>query len=336
MNPSWRAFWFGLVGLFLGACLVWWGTPRPRAPAPWPVPQVVQKVKHSVVVVLTSRTEPGRGEVQGIGSGVVLTAQGDIVTNYHVVAGARQVTVVLSTGQRYSAQIVGTDPPTDLALLRIHPKKPLVPLPLANSRRLQPGELVVAIGHSLGLTHTVTVGVISATNRTLYRDGWEYRLIQTDAAINPGNSGGALVNMHGQLIGINSSKIAQAGVEGIGFAVPAQTVQYVTNQLLRYGRVRRPWLGVVVQSLARSTPGLWVAQVADRSPAFDAGIRAGDFITQFNRRPVYRLRQLMAALQAVHVGQRVPVTVLRGPRSWTVWVTVSAIPGAGVRLRQTV
>lgn len=277
----------------------------------WPVVAVAKRVGPSVVVVLNNGVHAKKEHMKGMGSGVVLNRAGDIVTNYHVVQGADALTVVLSNGHRYRAQVVGLDPPTDLAVIRIHAQN-LVPAEFARSAHIEPGQLVVAIGNSLGLTHTVTVGVISAKDRTLYRDGWQYHLIQTDAAINPGNSGGPLVNDQGQLIGINSSKIAQAGVEGIGFAIPSDTVHYVVNQILRYGRVRRPWIGAVLQPVPDRSLGMMVVSVIPGSPADKAGIKPGDLLTTINNRPVHGIRDIVQVLERSSIGRRVRVDVLRG------------------------
>lgn len=215
-----RILLVGIAGLLVGAWLMTAITSRPYSSGlNWPVVAVAKRVGPSVVVVLNNRRSGTTQTVKGMGSGVVINRQGDIVTNYHVVQGADSLTVILSNHRRYRARVVGVDPPTDLAVIRIHAAA-LTPIVFARSSAIEPGELVVAIGNSLGLAHTVTVGVVSAKDRVMYRDGWQYHLIQTDAAINPGNSGGPLVNTEGQLIGINSSKIAQTGVEGIGLPAP--------------------------------------------------------------------------------------------------------------------
>lgn len=218
-GKEWTAFLFGLFGVLLGALIVYQTFSQIPQSLNWPVVSIAKKVDPSVVIVLNKQKDSTQLQTKGIGSGVILNRQGDIVTNYHVVANANALVVVLSNGKRYHAQLIGEDAPTDLAVLRIHASH-LRPIAFASSRTIEPGELVVAIGNALGLSHTVTTGVISAKDRVMFRDGWEYHLIQTDAAINPGNSGGALVNSQGQLIGINASKIAQTGVEGIGLPIP--------------------------------------------------------------------------------------------------------------------
>ena len=265
--------------------------------------------------------------MKGMGSGVILNRQGDIVTNYHVVQGADSLTVILSTGRRFRARVVGVDPPTDLAVIRIHADN-LVPIQFARSAHIEPGQLVVAIGNSLGLTHTVTVGVISAKDRVMYRDGWEYHLIQTDAAINPGNSGGPLVNDAGELIGINSSKIAQAGIEGIGFAIPSDTVQYVVTQLLHYGRVRRPWIGATLQPMPNRSLGMLVVAVTPGGPAARSGLKPGDMITSINGQPVHRLRDVIRVLERTAVGREIRVGVVRGSETLQVSLRLQESPPA--------
>ncbi len=218
-RKEWKHFVAGLIGVFVGALIVYAAVARTPQTLNWPVVQIAKKVDPSVVIVLNSQRQGGRLKVRGIGSGVILNRQGDIVTNDHVVADASRLTVVLASGRRYRAALVGTDRLTDLAVIHIRAGD-LRPIVFASSKIIEPGELVVAIGNALGLSHTVTTGIISAKDRVMFHDGWEYHLIQTDAAINPGNSGGALVNAQGELIGLNSSKIAQAGVEGIGLPMP--------------------------------------------------------------------------------------------------------------------
>lgn len=323
-----KAIIVGVAGLLVGAWLMSFWSPRPTSPAlNWPVVAVAKRVGPSVVVVLNNRVEGRKEEMKGMGSGVVLDRQGDIVTNYHVVQSAHSLTVMLSTGQRFPARVVGVDPPTDLAVIRINAKH-LIPVTFTQSSNIEPGQLVVAIGNSLGLTHTVTVGVVSAKDRVMYRDGWEYHLIQTDAAINPGNSGGPLVNDQGQLIGINSSKIAQAGIEGIGFAIPSDTVKYVVGQLIHYGRVRRPWLGATLQPTQSRRLGLMIVSVAPQGPAALAGLKPGDLITSINGQAVHTLRDVVRVLERTAVGKRVRVGVLRGSQSMTINIQLQETPHA--------
>lgn len=326
MTKSIKALIIGIIGMFIGAWLMTIAVPQTlNSGLHWPVVSVAKRVDPSVVVVLNNRVVGHREQLRGMGSGVVINQEGDIVTNYHVIQGADSLTVVLNRGQRYRARIVGTDPTTDLAVIRIHDQH-VVPIHFGSSRTIQPGELVVAIGNSLGLSHTVTVGVVSAKDRVMYRDGWEYHLIQTDAAINPGNSGGALVNDQGQLIGINSSKIAQTGVEGIGFAIPSDTVQYVVTQILRYGHVRRPWIGATLQKVPGKEFGMLVTAVTPGGPAALSGITTGDFITSINRHPIHGLRDVMQVLEHAAVGQTVSLGVIRGNAVLTLAIKLKETP----------
>jgi serine protease Do len=194
----------------------------------------------------------GRSSLQerATGSGVIIDEKGFIVTNYHVIENARELIVTLSSGDEVPATVVGTDPPTDLAVLKID-KEGLPAAELADSDVLHVGEPAIAIGNPLGLDfqQTVTLGVVSARERSITIQGQKFTFIQTDAAINDGNSGGALVNIYGQVIGINTAKIKIPGVEGMGFAIPANTVKEITRDLITQGRVERPWLGVYLSTL---------------------------------------------------------------------------------------
>lgn len=326
-----RAWWpsllAGFAGVLAGVAVIL-AVGRPSAsPAglSWPVPAVARRVAPSVVVVLNQQRESGGTKTRGVGSGVVFDRQGDIVTNYHVVRGAARVVVILADGHRASARVIGVDPPTDLAVIRVRAPR-LVPIHLASSSGVEPGELVVAIGNSLGLVHSITVGVISATDRTLYRQGWPYHLIQTDAAINPGNSGGPLVDMSGGMIGINSSKIVQTGIEGIGFAVPSNTVRYVADQLIRFGKVRRPWLGAVLQGMTGPAPGLLVVAVTPGGPVARAGLLRGDIITRIDASAVRSVQGVVQILSSCRVGQRVVLTVWRGGEPRQLRVQLGAEP----------
>lgn len=326
MSMRIRVVLVGLAGLLVGAWLMTVLAPNSDiARLNWPVVAVAKRVGPSVVVVLNNRVSGGNEHLKGMGSGVVLNSRGDIVTNYHVVQGADSLSVILSNHHRYRARVVGVDPPTDLAVIHIQAPH-LVPIRFARSSAIEPGQLVVAIGNSLGLAHTVTVGVVSAKDRVMYRDGWQYHLIQTDAAINPGNSGGPLVNTEGQLIGINSSKIAQAGIEGIGFAIPSDTVQYVVSQLMQFGKVRRPWIGATLQPLPNRSLGMLVVSVAPGSPADQAGLHPGDLIAAINGHAVHRVRDVIDVLEHAHVGGRIRIQVLRGNTKLRLSLVLKEIP----------
>ncbi|MCL4493260.1 MAG: trypsin-like peptidase domain-containing protein [Firmicutes bacterium] len=324
-GKGWRSFLFGFLGVIVGALIAYHTLRRTPDALNWPVVSIARKVDPSVVIVLNKQRENRQLRTKGIGSGVILNRQGYIVTNYHVVASANELFVVLSSGKRYHAHVVGEDPASDLAVLKVKAGN-LQPIAFSSSGTVEPGELVVAIGNALGLSHTVTTGVISAKDRVMYRDGWEYHLIQTDAAINPGNSGGALVNAQGQLIGINASKIAQTGVEGIGFAIPSNTVKAISTQLIKYGHVRRPWLGAALESAGSNSVGLLVVGVAPGSPAAKAGIRNGDFLVSINDVRVHQMQDIIPVIQKAGVGRIVQVGILRGNQPLTVSVKLGELP----------
>jgi serine protease DegQ len=226
---------------------------------------------------------------QSLGSGVIVDAgQGYVLTNNHVISGATEISVTLADGRSFEAEVIGTDPDTDLAMIRI-PAEDLQALPLADSNQLRVGDFVVAVGNPFGLGQTVTSGIVSALGRTGFR-GLEFQnFIQTDASINPGNSGGALINLRGELVGINSAIFTPSGGNvGIGFAIPSAMARYVMGQLAQFGEVRRGTLGLYVQNLTAELAGAFgvengkgalVAEVSEGSAAERAGIQAGDVIT---------------------------------------------------------
>ncbi len=233
---------------------------------------------------------------QSLGSGVIVDAgEGYVLTNNHVIAGADDISITLSDGRSFEAEVIGTDPDTDLAMVRI-PAEDLQALPFADSNRLRVGDFVVAVGNPFGLGQTVTSGIVSALGRSAFR-GLEFQnFIQTDASINPGNSGGALINLRGELVGINSAIFTPSGGNvGIGFAIPSAMARYVMGQLARFGEVRRGTLGIFVQDLTVELAGalgleigrgVLVAEVAKKSAAERAGLLAGDVITAIAGYPV--------------------------------------------------
>ncbi len=262
------------------------------------------------------------GEVNGTGSGVLITPDGYILTNSHVVSGALQLEVSLADGSNYPAQLIGQDPDTDLAVVRIGANG-LRAASLGNSDKLRVGQLVIAIGNPLGFQTTVTAGVLSATGRSLRSQNGRLieNILQTDAALNPGNSGGPLVDTHGQVVGINTAIIA--GAQGICFAVPINTARWVAGLIIKEGKVTRGYLGISCRQqplhpivnrsfkLPNKT-GVMIEQVATNSPAAGAGLRAGDVIVSFDHQPVANIDQLHRLLSRNVIGREVPLTALRG------------------------
>lgn len=256
---------------------------------------------------------------QNVGSGVIFDKKGYIVTNNHVVGNNRQVNVALSDGQVVTGKVIGTDSVTDLAVVKIPGSDKLPVAEFGNSDSLQPGEIAVAIGNPLGLEFrgTVTVGVISALNRTLDDVEQQIKLIQTDAAINPGNSGGALCTADGKVIGINSAKIAKAGVEGMGFAIPINQVKVIVSQLISNGHVTRPYLGLygIDKTLAARNGiswdhngGIYVYKIADGSPLDGSDIVRGDYIMQINGKATNSLSELRNVMMNYKPGDKVTIT----------------------------
>ena len=261
-------------------------------------------------------------EIRGLGTGMITDAQGHILTNNHVVGGASKVQVLLADGSRYEARVVGTDPKTDLAVVKIDAGKPLPHVRFGDSDAVEVGEWVVAIGHPRGLDQTVTTGIISAKHRRGITDPSGYQdFLQTDAAINPGNSGGPLLNLRGEVVGVNAAIASTSGgFEGIGFAIPSNMAVYISRELIAKGKVERGWLGVSVQDLTHelsrtlgieATRGALIAEVHKASPAEKAGLRQGDVVVAFNGKEIRDASQLRNEAAASPIGKEVRVTILR-------------------------
>jgi serine protease Do/serine protease DegQ len=276
---------------------------------------------------------PQQREFQSAGSGVIVDApRGYIITNAHVVENASEITVQLLDNRSLTAKVVGKDEGSDIAVLKVQAAN-LVQIPIADSDLTEVGDYVVAIGNPFGLGHTVTSGIVSALGRSgINPDGYE-DFIQTDASINPGNSGGALVNMNGELVGINSAILSRSGGNiGIGFAIPANMMKIVMNQLVKNGSVKRGALGVNIQTLTPdiaqsmelgNVQGALVSQVVEGSAAEKAGVKAGDVITAVNGRPVKDAAALRNSIGLLSIGSKVDLSLLRDGKPRRVTAVVS-------------
>ncbi len=319
--------------------------------------EVAERLKPSVVnISTTQKVQPSRRQTEpffrgpfreffgeefferfferrSLGSGVIVDAKGTILTNNHVVEQADEIQVTLVDERTFQAKVIGTDPKTDLAVIRIEGAKDLKPASLGNSAKIRTGDFVIAIGNPFGLSHTVTVGVISATGRagmgiTAYED-----FIQTDASINPGNSGGPLLNIDGQVIGINTAIVASG--QGIGFAIPITPAREIMEQLIKEGRITRGWLGVLIQPLTpdlarqfgvKAGEGVVVGDVLEGGPAEKAGLTTGDVIQAVGGKPVTDVRGLQRVVAALRPGTQVAVTVNRKGKDVTLNATVGQMP----------
>ena len=273
-------------------------------------------------------------ESQSLGSGVVVDAKkGFIITNNHVIDKADEITVTLRDNRKLKAELIGRDPETDIAVIKVEPDK-LSAVELSNSDALRVGDFVIAIGNPFGLGQTVTSGIVSALGRRgLGIEGYE-DFIQTDASINPGNSGGALVNLRGELVGINTAILSPGGGGnvGIGFAIPANMVQDVMHQLIKHGEVKRGRLGIYVQDLTEelanafgldSLKGAVVSQVMEESPAQKAGLRAGDVIVLLNSRAVDSTGDLRNIIGLLRVGSTVDMEIVRNGKRKNITVVIT-------------
>ena len=273
---------------------------------------------------------------QSLGSGVIVDSQeGYVLTNHHVIAGADDISVILSDGRRFTGELIGSDPDTDLAMIRI-PAEDLQALPLADSKVLRVGDFVVAVGNPFGLGQTVTSGIVSALGRTAF-SGLEFQnFIQTDASINPGNSGGALVNLRGELVGINSAIFTPSGGNvGIGFAIPSAMAQSVMAQLAEHGEVRRGTLGIFVQDLTPDLAGAFgleqgsgvlIAEVAAKSSADKAGLEAGDVILTIEGDSVKSAQEFHNYEGFYPIDEKVEIEFLRDGKEKGVRLTVQELP----------
>ncbi len=277
---------------------------------------------------------PRSFETQSLGSGFIISPDGYILTNNHVVENATEITVILHNEKTYTAKVIGTDSKTDLALIKIDGRS-LPTVAMGDSDKLEVGEWVMAIGNPFGLSETVTAGIVSAKGRVIGSGPYD-DFIQTDASINPGNSGGPLFNLNGEVVGINTAIIEQG--QGLGFAIPINIAKDLLSQLKK-GEVIRGWLGVVIQEvtpeLAQSfglpqPEGALVSDIEPGSPAEKAGIRKGDIILKYNGKDIKRVRDLSLSAANTPIGETVTITLLREKKSMTVALKVGRMPGEGV------
>ncbi len=274
---------------------------------------------------------------RGLGTGVIVDEQGHILTNNHVIGDSDEVTVRLNNERTVKAKVVGTDPRTDLAVIKIKVKESLPkPAKLGDSEKLKIGEWVVAAGASFGLDNTITAGIVSAKGRALSGGAQYEDFIQTDAAINPGNSGGPLINLRGEVVGINTAIVSKSGgYMGIGFAIPINMAKQVLDSLISNGKVTRGWLGVGIQNLnedlAKSfeyedTEGALVGHVDPKGPAKKAGIQQGDIITQLGKDKVKNVNQLRNLVASIKPGTSLDLTIIRNGRKENRSVTIGELP----------
>ncbi len=283
------------------------------------------------------RQRPPEGEfkTKSLGSGVIVDKRGYILTNNHVVADMDELKVKLSDKREFDAKIIGTDPQTDLAVIKIEGEN-LIPAKMGDSDEMKPGLWAIAVGNPFGLTSTVSVGVISAIGRSGVGIAQYENFIQTDAAINPGNSGGPLLNIKGEVIGINTAIFTRTGgYQGIGFAIPVNMAKSVLRDLIEKGKVTRGWLGVVIQNLDPSlakqfdvdvTEGVLISDVQDDSPAKEAGFERGDIVIEYDGRKIADINELRNKVAQTEVGKKTKVKVLRGSKEKTLTVKIGEQP----------
>ncbi len=277
------------------------------------------------------RHPPTEQRERSLGSGFLLSADGYILTNEHVVSGAEEIKVRLTDQRVFPAKLVGVDPKTDVAVIKIDTEEPLPVVVLGDSDRLRVGQWALAIGNPFGLDSTLTVGVISATGRTDVGIEDYENFVQTDASINPGNSGGPLLNIYGEVVGVNTAIVASG--QGIGFAIPINLAKLIADQLISTGEVTRGWLGVSIQSLDAElaasfgldrVTGALVTQVLPDTPAAVAGLRRGDVLLTFDGKPVRGVRELQLLVASSPLGREIPIEVLREGTRLTLGVKVAA------------
>ena len=276
---------------------------------------------------------PQKKKAYALGSGFIIDSSGIIVTNNHVINEAEDILVTIEGGEDYEAKVIGADPLSDLAVLKIKSNKKFKPVKFGDSDKARIGDWVIAIGNPLGLSGTVTAGIISARNRNIGMTRYE-DFIQTDASINQGNSGGPLFNMDGEVIGINTAILGREGNIGIGFSIPSNNAKIVVNQLIKYGETKRGWLGVRIQFVTNEIAdaekldkprGALVQSVASGSPSEKGGIKAGDIILEFDGKLINEMKELPLIVAQTEVGKTVDVKVWRNSREVTKKITLGRL-----------
>ncbi|HEX3034251.1 MAG TPA: DegQ family serine endoprotease [Thermodesulfobacteriota bacterium] len=269
---------------------------------------------------------------QGLGSGFIISEDGYVMTNNHVVDKAQDIQVILESGEKYEAKILGRDPKTDLALLKIEPKEKLQPVTFGNSDKLEIGDWVIAIGNPFGLGNTVTAGIVSAKGRVLGLGAYD-DFIQTDAPINPGNSGGPLFNLNGEVVGVNTAIVT--GGQGIGFAIPVNLAENIVKQLKDKGKVVRGWIGVMIQQITpeiaegmdlKEAEGALVSDVTPGGPADKAGIRRGDIIVEFNGHEIKSISELTSRVALATPGTEVKLKIIRDGKEKDITAKLEELP----------
>jgi len=309
-----------------------------------PVADIAEKVEKAVVGI-TNKSEvivqdfffTKKKDIEGYGSGIIISKEGHILTNYHVIQNAKELYVILSDGETVEAKLVGSDPHRDIAVLKIE-HDDLTVAKIGDSDKVRKGDFVIAIGNPLGheLAGTVSFGIVSAANRELQMDdGRTMKLIQTDAAINQGNSGGALVNMNGEVIGMNTIKFSGSTVEGLGFAIPSNIFKPLAEEIIKTGKVtypQKPWLGVYIYDITEEISreygypvGVLVTDIENNSPAAKAGLKPGDVIIGFNDQKVETSVQLKSLIEKSEVGEVVNIKLWRDENEFVLKVKLGGM-----------
>ena len=342
-HPRWAFLSLVLIGSFAA-----WSQPSTGSESRnSPIVQAVQSVRASVVNIRGEKTlttpgntagalDAGR-RVNGMGTGVIIDPRGYIVTNHHVVDGVREIQVTLADGSRYTGRLIKRHAETDLAIIKIDPAESLPVIKVGTSADLMPGESVIAVGNAFGYEHTVTRGIVSALHRSVQvSDAQHYDdLIQTDASINPGNSGGPLLNIDGEMIGINVA--VRAGAQGIGFAIPVDKVIAVVTELMALQAGERTWTGLRLKPGTTATgQGVVVAEVEEKSPAEAAGLKPGDLVTQIGTTRAERPLDVHRALVEMSAGDRVELAVQRGEQQLRLQLTLASPQAVARRSGNTI